>query len=383
MRLFGPALLPIVLTMLTGCTEKDLGYATIPESAARTTSRAEATAAAGELGRAFALAMSRQEVRVQLRNAMRASPLTEHKLVLQDFIRTPAGQTLVRAAANAAGKAPHEIDALVSSLPLMDFYVPLREHRMQWRGNADIVVAVALGNDWSAASFYGTDGRLVHLAGSSPPPAGALLMIHPAERKSRRIHPQRNAVGDVIQDPDDGELSGTFAWTDRQGRSREVDLADLVAGRRAGVQYMEPCSECTGGGGGAGASDTTFLDYLWVNYEDGLYDAVEVELLTRYVVGDQEVDYGTLRIEGVVRYTHYYPHSMLILREIPPGSTDKITLKVYETDALFNDYFGKRDFVFGDKAIQRTIWSDQKSCEPFAGSTETVTCETGVELDWY
>jgi len=67
--------------------------------AARRSAAEDTDATAQRLARAFALALSREDVRVQVRNAMRASLVTEHKLVLREFAATPAGRHLVRAAA--------------------------------------------------------------------------------------------------------------------------------------------------------------------------------------------------------------------------------------------------------------------------------------------
>lgn len=176
-----------------------------------------------KVARAFALAMRREDIRAQVRNALRASPWTEHKLLLQSFVTTPAGRHLVRAAAEAAGTEPAQIQALVAELPLMDFYVPIRGHRLSWRGTADVSVAATLLHDPEVLTGYRTDGSATIYDLRNGPPTEALLVMHPAERKSRRIRPQADRPGLVIQDADDGELSGTLLWTGADGRPYEMD----------------------------------------------------------------------------------------------------------------------------------------------------------------
>ena len=110
--------------------------------------------------KAFAMAMQDASVRVSVRDAMRASRITEHKLILADFVRSDAGSALVTAAAAAFGVTNDSLVAVIAALPAMDFYVPSRDERRNWQGQSNISVGHALRADKSSfTAFDVTDVR--------------------------------------------------------------------------------------------------------------------------------------------------------------------------------------------------------------------------------
>lgn len=180
------------------------------------------------LSRSIAVGMGEPEVRAAVRDAMRASRLTEHKLSLQQFMTTAEGSLLLRAAAAVQETSAQELSEAIARLPELDFYVPRREHRLTWRASRDYMVVATMNADPRKTGFD-ADGRSVVLDISLPEtPGPAVLLLHPAETKSRRVAPQPDRAGLTIQDPDDGELSGTFVFTDAEGRITVVELADLL-----------------------------------------------------------------------------------------------------------------------------------------------------------
>src|SRR2546421_12992634 len=60
------------------------------------------TVDAAAIAQAFAVGLAAPEVRAAVRDAMRASPVTEPKLLVRDFVNTMHGGALVRAAVTAA-----------------------------------------------------------------------------------------------------------------------------------------------------------------------------------------------------------------------------------------------------------------------------------------
>jgi hypothetical protein len=62
-----------------------------------------------EVASGIAQAMASPAIRRSVLQAFRASPWVEHKLVLQQFITTPAGRELVAAAATARGATAAEL----------------------------------------------------------------------------------------------------------------------------------------------------------------------------------------------------------------------------------------------------------------------------------
>src|SRR5580765_63337 len=74
--------------------------------------------------RAIALGMAEPAARHAVRDAMRASPLTEHKLSLREYAASNDGDALIRAAARATGTTTSGLRARIAVLPDLDFYLP-------------------------------------------------------------------------------------------------------------------------------------------------------------------------------------------------------------------------------------------------------------------
>jgi hypothetical protein len=267
---------------------------------------AGAQTAEQKLARAFAGAMNDADVRAQVRNAMRASPYNEHKLVLQEFAGTRAGRRLIESAAQASGTTARELDGLIAQLPAMDFYAPFQAHRLAWRGGAEVVVGAAMDVDATVFTAYTPDGRTVSYRTLSGTPQAAWLFIHPAEPKSRRQSPQAATAGAVIQDPNDGTIS----------------------------YQIESCTTClieepgdgTGGGGGGTGGGTMVLERFVSNVFDGI-GAAEL----RFIVRDaNQNEIAAHRFDGimadwhahrVVNYT--FPRGAILhLREIDTWDSD-------------------------------------------------------------
>jgi hypothetical protein len=150
---------------------------------------------------------------------MRASRVTEHKLVLQEFVNTPAGRTLLRAAADATGRSSDALAARIAVLPPLDFYAPFREHRRAWRAGPELLVGAIRDKADSTLVGHAPNGTRTVLNAKGGVPAITLFVLTPAERKSERIDAQPDGPGDVIQDANDGERSGTFEWVGRDGKT--------------------------------------------------------------------------------------------------------------------------------------------------------------------
>lgn len=199
------------------------------------------------IARGLALALGDRAVREAVRDAMRASPLTEHKLVLQDFVGTDPGALVVRAVAARLGVGVDSVGAIIAALPALDFYVPGRDQRRSWRATPDVLVAAVLGPDRSVVTGHDVRGvaREVRSGARSP-----VIMLHPAEPKARRVGPQPLRPGDVIQEEGDGEISGRITWYREGGDSVVAEYADLpyvgaatefAAGDEPAPSFIEPC----------------------------------------------------------------------------------------------------------------------------------------------
>lgn len=307
--------------LLGACSDGDQASPLSPDSQNRASAAAATADPAQRVARAFAAAMQDADVRVQVRNAMRGSLYNEHKLVLQEFVATRAGRRLVQAAAKGAGMTEGELDALIATLPVMDFYAPFQTHRLTWRGNADVAVGSAMDVDAPRFTAYTADGQqLVHGAGGTAPQT-VWLFIHPAEPKSLRQAPQANTPGSVIQEPNDG----TVSTQDENCSTCITEPGDDGTGGTGGGG---------GGGGGTGTGATMVLEKFYSNVFDGI-GASELRFIVRNA---SHTELAAHRWDGIepnywsfhtVNYT--FPRgAYLQLREIDTfDSDDKGTFPIY------------------------------------------------------
>lgn len=112
------------------------------------------------LAYALASALGNPVVRESVHQAMDASPYVEHKLVLQEFLESPAGAELQGALSNVLGGEPMLTD-LLGGFPDLDFYLPFDQHRETWE-HAD-------GNLWAVCEIDpdAKEVRAYHPDGSS------------------------------------------------------------------------------------------------------------------------------------------------------------------------------------------------------------------------
>ena len=177
--------------------------------------------------RRFAAAMASDAARAAVHEALRTSPLTEHKVLLSDFLASEEGGVVVRAMA-AAGSIPEaEVRALANSLPAIDLYAPAREHRLSWHAN-EAVAVIPLVDEVSRLFAYTSSGEVVAIDRHSRPSTMSLpmLMLGPHETSFAR--------------PDVGMLVAS--------RGSLSVIEDVHEGEIARMQCYE---DCGGGGGGS------------------------------------------------------------------------------------------------------------------------------------
>lgn len=228
------------------------------------------------LTRVVATAVEDPRVRKALRDALRASPFTEHKLTLWEYLQTNDGRQLVATAARGLGITPESIDAAAAAAPPLDLYLPFRDHRRTWRGTADIRVAYSPDPDNNRLNVITASPNVELLEVGRSAPKLPLLVLHPAEPKSRRINPQPLAKGEVVEDPDDGQIGVTIIKRDAQGNLISItEVADRIRDIRVASDCNEPMPppDCDDGGGGGGGLSLT---QAMTHFGDGVGSA-EVE----------------------------------------------------------------------------------------------------------
>lgn len=191
----------------------------------------EATAAlsGADLARSLAAGLADAGVRAEVHAALVASTLNEHKLVLQEFVATPAGQRLLAAAAERSGVPVDALLARVRGMPETDFYLPVRQHRASWRAQDAVTVGFTADADSPLLTAWDAAGARVQLDARDGVPAQALLILHPGEPKWTR--PAAGRGGERTPD-------GVSMYVEAGSCDPETALL--------------PCDGGSGGGGGGG-----------------------------------------------------------------------------------------------------------------------------------
>lgn len=137
------------------------------------------------LARMVAHALRDPQVRAELHASLRSSPVFEDKVhLLGHLSRAESAPLLSRMAASPAAQArgirsAEGVLALARSIESMEMYFPVGEHRAQWDGGENMIVAAAAGSD--AAPFGVTLGGEPVMLSAGSPPAIPTLVITPAE----------------------------------------------------------------------------------------------------------------------------------------------------------------------------------------------------------
>ncbi len=245
----------VAAVLLAGCNSDGTGDGLAEESDREASAVADVHRKVDKIAWQFALAMEADSIRLLVRDAMRESPVSEHKLVLQEFVRTPRGLRVMAVAASAGDQDPEQLEADIAHLPPLDFYVPAREHRLSWKGTKDI--AVGANVDVEAPLIgYTTAGVAENIDRRAAASNLTFVVLQPAEHKSQRVAPQAARPGAVIQDPDDGENSGSLTIRYPDGTSTTTEFAELAQFAQC---TPETCPEGGGGGGGQPGSVPTYV----------------------------------------------------------------------------------------------------------------------------
>jgi len=300
------------------------------------------------LASAIAGAMRSPKVRRELRDAMRASLFTEHKLDLQEFALTAAGKRLITEAARVSGRSSTSLQALIRSLPPAQFYVPANHHRLTWKASDNVMVAAMLTSTRPNVAYH-PSGSKINLDFTKQPEAyPALVLIQYAEAKDRRVSPQPNVPGLTIQDPGDGQIGGLEQVRGADGQIRMVQLADIAKLDGSGrlVRTNQTCNPdinagCGGGGGGGGGGTARPAIYLTHfethDVEDGTpWESNEFEWRATWKAGWDETITHRLptwpRKEGIPKSAIINYTNFMVNDWAPDDLGSKVSIPVLETD---------------------------------------------------
>jgi hypothetical protein len=262
------------------------------------------------LAKGLALAMGDPSIRGQVHSAMRGSSSNEHKLVLQEFARTPVGERVLAAVSTALGQSLGSTKSQVASLPALDFYLPFEPHRQTWKPTADVYVAATFDKRAPSITAYGTNGQVLELRQADGVPAVPLIILHPAEPKTRSM--PGNSATDLIENP------------------------PTVASTSLAQHNLISCGDACGGGGttccSASSPPGTYITHFNIQASDGWF-------------GDSEMRFQSFALAGHIAFLNLgYQHTALV-------SDYQCDKGVYSQDGV-KQYLG----YFGPYMISPTVY---------------------------
>lgn len=382
----------IVLTL--GC---DADVVTTPETQNESDLR--------RVTRAVATALGNVSVREEVISAMRASPWTEHKLILQDYLRSDEGVEMLRYGSQALNLSESEFLQLTVQMPRLDFYVAFRSHRREWQGDGTAWVAGSVDQDHFYV--YGSDGsyRTRRAYGFSASDASATFALHPEERKLYRISFRSDrTVGPTVEDPDaPGGGVGIgyrapgeefFIDIGRDGVSIDDALKEIRGKLSLTVRASETCDdpnafECSGDGSGGFSNDGPYGTYIPGLQNLGVRDGVgDAEFQIKFWISDDQVhgdpdtiwwvefggvkpgdvliDEGGCPQEEPFWYSSCISSEVTVWEGLVPEPDQTVLMEVWENDCCGgDDFFGAKNLSFslGDHGLR----FEHFNCEDLVG----------------
>lgn len=346
--------------MLTACDETSRPVA--PTDEPKPPIAAQADQGISQLARAVAVALGAPAVRSSILAAMRASTAVEHRLLLADYLRSPEGAGLLARSASALDINEDEFLARVEEVSgdiELAIAVPLREHRLSWRGTAHIGVAGAWDTDELDLIVHEPDGgRRRATTVNALQEYDALFLIRPQETWGTRIGRQADVPGPVIQDAGDGEQGFTWTYDAGDGSApvsvdfgsyeSESALAEALAA--AGGIYHNAtagCPQCNGKDTGTPSTPSRvtyspiYLHGFELNRATEWPFTEEIEITVWYRNHSDRTPSVTARYTGISahrRYTIQPPDRMLSVSPKRGGYPFYVT--AVETDWLLDDDLG-------------------------------------------
>lgn len=332
------------------------------------------------VARSMAMGMKDPAARLAVRDALRDSPWSEHKVVFQELLRSDAGGPLLEAAARAGGESVEAFRDRVSRLPELDFYVPSREQRISWRGTPDVAVAATLDLDAAQVAGFTSNGRGV--ADALTLPADAVLLLAPRELRTLRLDPQPVGVGETIQSRDESEETETlFSWSVPGGEEITVPHQELVQERESRLSPLMNHS----------SNSSTLVEQIAGYMQDGSSNYLELGVAATFYAHD-----GSVVATATWKKTNIPRNTLVTIGEtlfpshvIPDSGVAYIRATLWELDNCGNfdhyscgtkddDPYGSTNYYWNDRDAVKSI-----SC-PSGSSVCSYNALTGnLKLHWH
>lgn len=291
------------------------------------------------LTKALSSAAQEERVRVELRNALRDSPYNEHKVLLQDFLASGAGQLTYEAMAAVVRGGEEGLKQLLLAVPAMDLYLPIRAHRTEWRPTMPLMVASTPNPDLDHLTVIQREGSKAVTPVAVAKQVQGLLVLHPAEAKHIRVSGNSRYRGSAVEAPGELSIAGAMITRDANGNIVATEeFADvgyvLAADDCDPMTAVEPCDD-TGGGS---LCSGVVLDDVYVRFGDGVGSA-EVE----WTLWDDSHSSVTLRVTDLEKNLWKNVHLCFwdgVVSYKEGDWLDAGNLHAIETDAFSDDDWG-------------------------------------------
>jgi hypothetical protein len=285
--------------------------------------KADASVIGPQAARGIALAMADTQMRMQILTDLRNSPFSEHKVILQDYLRTGGGRHVL-AAIERAGMNSADLDRLLRDAPPIQFYVPISEQRWSWRGTPDIIVVADLGREDAVGFAPSGSAQQMPSRDGLAKEFGAVFVLQWAEPMFRRLSGPTGAT-ETIQLEGESQLGrGTI---ERDAAGRIVRMKDATSNSGPAL-VIAPYDQSVPAG--------TYVDYVGNN---GVCDHITCDHLELEVYSqNQNGSYTSEALTGIGAPEGSWSGWWTIhtLRATP---TVPINVWVYETDTDGNDEF--------------------------------------------
>jgi hypothetical protein len=130
------------------------------------------------LARRLALALADAGFRSRVKSQLDRSPVREHKLHFQRFLKGDA-RIALREVARLNRETESAIEKDAAGAPTLELYFPVPGHRERWNGSANVLVATER-EDGETPVAFDVGGRR-RLLSATEPPATPVLAVVPAE----------------------------------------------------------------------------------------------------------------------------------------------------------------------------------------------------------
>ncbi len=167
--------LGVAMLAANACRDRAPTGAAIPPDAPPSAAAPAPPARPDRLALLFARALASPAFRAYVKAQLDASPFPEHKIELQRFLPAASGRAL-RYLAEGSNTSPDAVRGELDRAIPLEVYLPVPAQRAAWSGDANVLVATAIG-DHDAPVAFDPSGRRSVLSAAAPPSTPVIAIV--------------------------------------------------------------------------------------------------------------------------------------------------------------------------------------------------------------